>query len=72
MNPWRTIRVFISSTFREMHAERDHLVRFVVPRLREDLPKWRVHLEDVDLRWGVPVKDVGTEIIHSARGPCHS
>lgn len=36
-----------------MHAERDHLVRFVFPRLREELLKRRVHLIDVDLRWGV-------------------
>ena len=28
---WKTIRVFISSTFRDMHAERDHLVRVVFP-----------------------------------------
>lgn len=27
----RVIRVFVSSTFRDMHAERDHLVRFVFP-----------------------------------------
>ncbi|MEO0082545.1 MAG: DUF4062 domain-containing protein [candidate division WOR-3 bacterium] len=33
---WRTVRVFISSTFRDMQAERDHLVRFVFPRLREE------------------------------------
>ena len=33
--PWRTVRVFISSTFRDMHAERDHLVRIVFPELRE-------------------------------------
>jgi hypothetical protein len=31
---WRTVRVFISSSFRDMQAERDHLVRFVFPRLR--------------------------------------
>lgn len=36
-----------------MHAERDHLVRFVFPRLREDLLRRRLHLVDVDLRWGV-------------------
>jgi hypothetical protein len=24
---WRTVRVFLSSTFRDMHAERDHLVK---------------------------------------------
>jgi hypothetical protein len=50
---WRTVRVFISSTFKDMQAERDHLVRFVFPRLREELLKRRIHLVDVDLRWGV-------------------
>ncbi len=50
---WKTVRVFISSTFRDMHAERDHLVRFVFPRLREDLLRRRIHLVDLDLRWGV-------------------
>jgi telomerase protein component 1 len=50
---WRTVRVFISSTFRDMQAERDHLVRFVFPRLREQLLPRRIHLVDIDLRWGV-------------------
>ena len=50
---WKTVRVFISSTFRDMQAERDHLVRFVFPRLREELLRRRIHLVDVDLRWGV-------------------
>jgi len=50
---WRTVRIFVSSTFRDMHAERDHLVRFVFPRLREELLQRRIHLVDVDLRWGV-------------------
>ena len=34
---WKTVRAFVSSTFRDMQAERDHLVRFVFPRLREEL-----------------------------------
>lgn len=50
---WKTVRVFISSTFLDMQAERDYLVRFVFPRLREELDKWRIHFIDVDLRWGV-------------------
>ena len=50
---WKTVRVFISSTFRDMHAERDHLVKVVFPALREELEKHRVHLVDIDLRWGV-------------------
>lgn len=50
---WKTVRVFISSTFRDMHAERDHLVKVVFPALRERLEKYRIHLIDIDLRWGV-------------------
>jgi hypothetical protein len=50
---WKTARVFISSTFRDMHAERDHLVTDILPRLRENLEKHRIYLDDIDLRWGV-------------------
>lgn len=35
------------------HLERDHQVRFVFPRLREELLPRRIHFVDVDLRWGV-------------------
>ncbi len=50
---WSTIRVFISSTFRDMHAERDHLVKVVFPALRERLEPFQFHLVDIDLRWGI-------------------
>jgi telomerase protein component 1 len=50
---WRTARVFISSTFRDMHAERDHLVKVVFPELRERLLPHRIYLDDIDLRWGI-------------------
>jgi telomerase protein component 1 len=40
-----------------MHAERDHLVRFVFPELKEKCRKNHVHLIDVDLRWGVTEAD---------------
>lgn len=50
---WRDVKVFISSTFRDMHAERDHLVKVVFPELRARLEPHRFHLIDVDLRWGV-------------------
>jgi WD40 repeat protein len=36
-----------------MHAERDHLVRVIFPELKERCSQRRVHLIDVDLRWGV-------------------
>jgi len=50
---WRTVRVFISSTFRDMQAERDWLVKVVFPELRERMALRNLHLVDVDLRWGV-------------------
>ena len=39
---WKTVRVFISSTFRDMHAERDHLIKVTFPTLREKLLPYRV------------------------------
>ncbi len=50
---WKTVRVFVSSTFRDMHAERDHLVKVTFPRLRQWCAQRRLHLIDIDLRWGV-------------------
>src|SRR6202047_5395323 len=50
---WKSVRVFISSTFRDMHAERDHLVKAVFPTLREKLLPYRIELLDIDLRWGI-------------------
>ena len=50
---WRTVRVFISSTFRDMHGERDVLTRFVFPELRALGQKHFINIHEVDLRWGV-------------------
>ena len=50
---WRARPVFISSTFADMQAERDHLRDFVFLRLEEQLRKRRHNLEWVDLRMGV-------------------
>lgn len=49
----RTVRVFISSTFRDMQAERDLLVKRVFPELRRRARARGVELLEVDLRWGV-------------------
>jgi WD40 repeat protein len=53
MANWLIVKVFVSSTFRDMNAERDYLVRVVFPELRERLEKYRIHLVDIDLRWGI-------------------
>ncbi|WP_268767895.1 DUF4062 domain-containing protein [Methanosarcina sp. 1.H.T.1A.1] len=68
---WKTVRVFISSTFKDMHAERDYLVRFVFPRLREELLKRRIHLVDVDLRWGVTADQDSFEACMDEIERCH-
>jgi telomerase protein component 1 len=67
---WKTVRVFISSTFLDMQAERDHLVRFVFPRLRSELLKRRIHLVDVDLRWGVTSDQDASEVCREIIDEC--
>ena len=54
----RRVRVFISSTFRDMEAERDHLVTVVFPELRERVERLGLEFFDVDLRWGVTDEQV--------------
>ena len=49
----RHIRVFISSTFRDMQEERDLLVKRIFPELRKRCRKREVEFTEVDLRWGV-------------------
>lgn len=49
----KPIRIFLSSTFRDMHSERDYLVKYVFPELGERCAKRGLHLVPIDLRWGV-------------------
>ena len=62
LSQWKTIHIFISSTFRDMHAEREVLVRKVFPALRERCRKRRVHVKEIDLRWGVAKQQVPLEV----------
>ncbi len=50
----REIRVFISSTFRDMQEEREELVKQIFPQLRRLCESRGVTWGEVDLRWGVP------------------
>lgn len=49
----RVVRVFISSTFRDMQAERDELAKVVFPELKVFCRERGVEFVEVDLRWGV-------------------
>lgn len=49
----REIRIFISSTFKDMQEERDELVSKVFPLLRKMAKERQVVLTEIDLRWGI-------------------
>jgi Domain of unknown function (DUF4062) len=49
----RTFRVFVSSTFEDLKAERDALQRDVFPKLRELCEANGARFQAIDLRWGV-------------------
>lgn len=49
----RQMRVFVSSTFLDMKAERDELVKRVFPKLRRLCESRSVAWGEVDLRWGI-------------------
>lgn len=50
---WRTIKIFISSTFSDMHSERDVIRKLVIPRLNDALLEHGITVMTTDLRWGV-------------------
>ncbi len=58
---WRSRPIFLTSTFRDMHAERDYLRAHVLPELEERLRARRCHLEPIDLRWGVETGTTGEQ-----------
>ena len=43
-------KVFVSSTFRDMHGERNHIARYVAPAVNARLFRHRVRVDFVDLR----------------------
>jgi len=53
----RSVRIFLTSTFRDFGEERDLLVRKVFPALSVRLKEKLVELVDVDLRLGITVEE---------------
>jgi len=53
LNENRRIRVFLSSTFRDMVDERNELMTQTWPELRRFCRELQVELVEVDLRWGI-------------------
>jgi len=48
-----TLYVFVSSTFKDMYGERDHLIKNVFPALNLKAKSKNLHIVPIDLRWGL-------------------
>ena len=59
--------IFVSSTFRDMHAERDMLHRVVVPELAARFSKKHISVDLIDLRWGIDTSEDGSEEENTAK-----
>lgn len=53
--------VFISSTFKDMQAERDMLMLDVLPEINARVRKYGESIGFVDLRWGIDTSDLETD-----------
>ncbi|KAL1515510.1 hypothetical protein AB1Y20_002132 [Prymnesium parvum] len=60
----RTLRIFLSSTFRDMNGEREILLKKYAPALRQMGRERGVFISFVDLRWGVTKEQAqGGEVV---------
>ena len=59
----RAIRVFISSTFHDMQADRERLVKFIFPQIRKLCQSRQVVWSEVDLRWGITEESDGGQML---------
>lgn len=50
---WTEIRLFLSSTFIDTQAERDALIKRVIPNVNRKVAPRFIRINPVDLRWGV-------------------
>jgi hypothetical protein len=57
MQNGKNIKVFLSSTFKDMDAERDLIMNRVAPTLQQLLAPQSITLQFIDLRWGVNTQD---------------
>lgn len=65
---WKEARIFVSSTFLDMHGERDLLTRIVYPELAKRCEEYGIRLSIVDLRWGITDSDQKTAPLYAIGG----
>src|SRR2546429_3232875 len=50
-------RLFISSTFQDLQAERGYLIKYVFPKIRAACRERGIEFTEIDLRWGLTEED---------------
>ena len=63
---FRQVRLFLSSTFRDMNEERDYLNKYVFPEISEYCKKRYLEFVPIDLRWGISEDDSRNGLVLSA------
>ena len=53
VTPYKQLRVFVSSTFNDMHPERNLMIGKIFPMIADHCHKRKLEFTGVDLRWGV-------------------
>ena len=53
--------IFVSSTFRDMQAERDLIQKEVLPQLKSKAKEYGENINMIDLRWGVDTSELESE-----------
>jgi tetratricopeptide (TPR) repeat protein len=61
----KDIRLFVSSTFADMQAERDALARYCFPDVRQAYLERGGSFSEIDLRWGIPIESSEENILLS-------
>lgn len=64
---------FISSTFKDMQLERDLMKRIVMPTINQELMKYGISMQCIDLRWGIDTRNLSIiESQHKVLSSCYS
>lgn len=58
----RKISIFLSSTFKDMQAERTYLVKYIFPHIKRECLKRNIEFSVIDLRWGLVYENEGSII----------
>lgn len=62
----KVVRIFVSSTFTDFFNEREVLIKKVFTALRDEMGPFGIQIIDCDLRWGVNIIEIISNIIFNS------